>query len=268
MSKTKVFTNRKVMCCGEMRPEANCIRFGTYADYDDLFFYKNGHAFNDKTNEICYALPPRHMLNDDVLVDTEWPLPECKLYTYQDILDICNGNEKVAEAIFAKLRGKSPESSYLTARCDPIWMQEVAAGVKVADGFELLEFIPDSCKYYPNRPELNVPLFYACVEDVYVAYFGDATAKDAFDPDKLRIVEPDTPCSVDIGSLPSFQTSRDIRFTSVSSAKLPVFADSYNAMMVEKTMFRIENMAKNGMVAASETRGLKEQQTNRGYKAL
>ena len=154
------------MSVGYIREEVAAV----YPDYTAQgFVYKNAFAFMMKNDEICYI--SEHGFDNAEHWENEYVLSECEGYTYQDIVDICQGNEKVAELVFANIDWQGPGAYY--EELEPEEIAEITAGVNLEDGYELLEL--QDC-------DLPVSVFYAHGGECLVADFrGDLDERTDLD---------------------------------------------------------------------------------------
>lgn len=150
------------------------------------FVYKNAFAFMMKNDEVCYI--PEHGLDVATHFGDEYVLSECEGYTYQDFVDICMGNERVAKHVFSQVDWQSPSAYF--EEMEPDEIAEVAAGVYLDDGYELLEYKGVDTVYLGDR-HLSVPfpVFHAHAAGVDVCYCGNLNRP--LNIEDLRIIEDD-----------------------------------------------------------------------------
>lgn len=97
---------------GELDRDNNRVKPG---GTDQGFVYKNPAAFNAKSDEICY-IP--ELAFEDLEADEEgyYSLDDARYegagYTYQDILEICQDNERIAQSVFDFIDWQSPETAF------------------------------------------------------------------------------------------------------------------------------------------------------------
>ena len=98
--------------------EDKSIVCGEYTGHG--FVFKDAFAFMAKADTVCYIPQSSSDELDDIAreeqicssKDNEYWLSACKGYTYQDILDICGGDERIAEECFFNAKGQTSEFHY------------------------------------------------------------------------------------------------------------------------------------------------------------
>ena len=204
--------------CGSLTP----IKGGDWLVYpgatDQGFIYKDALAFQQKTGGICYI--PEHGFDDAQVQEGGYLLSTCEGYTYQEFLEACGGNERVAEHVFANMDWQSPGTYY-----DEMTLEEVAetmSGVSFED-----HVILDFCGTDGwDRPVYQVIRDYDCgeeyIKDVSLGRGGLqlywSYPKDNADG------EPDFP----------FSTEKGICFLSTRGLPLPTNADLHNRSAQEE----------------------------------
>lgn len=223
-------TRAQSMSWGHIREDAGVV-CPCDNDTRDGFSYKNGFAFAMKTDQICYI--PEHEFDGTQPLNEyqEYALADLgefsdgKVgYTYQDIVDICLGNEKVAEAVFEMCRWAGPSAEY--EQLEDWEIAEIIAGVDAHD-HTLLDYLGEDYKGIPW------PVYQDVQSDTLLAYCSTDPTGAPLNLSRLFVLK-------DEGNTPLtqvYEPEHEVRFVSTRGLELPKCARVHNVHMQEKGTF-------------------------------
>ena len=194
-------------------------------DTGDGFSYKNAFAFAMKSDDICYI--PEYDFEmygtEDGGIHVDDNSGEVG-YSYQDIVDICNGNEKVAAVVFELSHWASPSTEY--EQLEQWEIAEVIAGVDIAD-HTLLDYLGEGYK------DIAWPVYQDVENDTLLAYCSTDLSGAPLNLTRLFVLK-------DEGNTPlnqAYAPEHEVRFVSTQGLELPECARIHNVRMQEKETF-------------------------------